>query len=60
MKRLLLMALITIISFFAGALYGGNTHQERTKEIKISRESLNYYPETMPNIVFDLMPNVPY
>ena len=60
MKRLFLMTLIIITSFLVGALYGGYKHQERTEELQISPEYLNYYPETMPNIVLDPMTNVPY
>jgi hypothetical protein len=59
MKRLLLMTLIAITCILAGALYGGYEHQERTKEIKISYEYLNYHLDTMPNMVLDPMTNVP-
>ena len=60
MKRLLLMTLITITCIFAGALYGGYAHQERTEEIKISQEYLNYHLDTMPNMVLDPMTSVPF
>lgn len=60
MKRLLLMTILTTTCIFAGVLYGGYTHQERTEEIQFSQEYLNYCPETMPNIVLDPMTNVPF
>ena len=60
MKRLFLMTLITITFILAGVLYGGYTHHERIEEIQFSQEYLNYYLETMPNIVLDPITNVPF
>ena len=60
MKRLFLMTLITMTCFFAGVLYGGYMHREKTEEISVGQEYMNLYPETMPNVVFDPMTNIPF
>jgi hypothetical protein len=60
MKRLLLMTLITITCIFAGVLYGGYRHHEKSEEISVDRQYMNLYPETMPNLVLDPMTNIPF
>ena len=60
MKRLLLMTLFTITCILAGVLHGGYMHHERVTEIPVGQEYMNFYPETMPNVVLDPMTNIPF
>ena len=60
MKRLLVMTLVTITCIFAGVLYGGYMHHERTEEITVGQEYMNLYPEIMPNVVLDPMTHIPF